>query len=567
MPKEKWVIQPQPSSEEVNRLQELLNIEATPATLLAQRGLSSFDEAKAFFKPKLEDLHDPFLMKDMKKAVDRLLKALENEENILVYGDYDVDGTTAVSLMYSQLKRLHPQIAYYIPDRYSEGYGVSEKGIQFAIDNSFDLIITLDCGIKAHEKIATAQKNGIDVIVCDHHNVSDTVPNAFAILNPKQPDCDYPFKELCGCGVGFKFLQALYQQQNWDQKPLLRQLDLVATATAADIVPIIGENRTLAHFGLMLVNQQPSIRIKTLLKSAGLKKAAYSISDIVFYVSPRINAAGRISHGKYAVALLTAESLEEAEGIAAKINEENRDRKELDQQITQEALAQIDDSMKFSSVVYDGSWHKGVIGIVASRLIEQHYRPTVVLTNSNGHIAGSVRSIKGVDVYEVLEKCSMHLEQFGGHKYAAGLTLEPKNLEAFKKAFEHEVKTATQGALPPEEIKADTTWHIHDINDRSYKVIKRMEPFGPGNMRPSFYTNQVYCSAPPKVLAEKHLKLQLKSVGNAKKEMTALWWNSVEHLPIFEEQTPFQLIYTLEENHWNGNVTLQLQVKDIKPIT
>src|SRR6187402_1048935 len=416
----RWTLKPKPAEEKIKHLAQALNVEEFVAALLIQRGVETFEQAKLFFRPTLDDLHDPYLMKDMDKAVERIEKAIENQENILVFGDYDVDGTTAVSLVSSYLKTYYPNIATYIPDRYNEGYGISYAGIDFADDNEFSLIIALDCGIKSIDHVAYAKARNIDFIICDHHRPGEFLPEAVAVLDPKREDCEYPYDELCGCGVGFKLIQALAQNRNQTIEDLLPYLDLVATAIAADIVPITGENRVLAKFGLEVINTNPRPGIKALIQN--VKKKVLTITDVVFIVAPRINAAGRIKHGNHAVALLTEFDLEQAEEFAAQIEGLNADRKDLDKQITHEALSQIEENLeqeKFATVVYSENWHKGVIGIVASRLTETYYRPTIVFTKSGDKLAASARSVKDFDVYNALEACSQHLDQFGGHMYAA----------------------------------------------------------------------------------------------------------------------------------------------------
>jgi len=433
----RWTLLPKPEKEKVDHLAQSLGVEPFVATLLVQRGIETFEEAKKFFRPSLEDLHNPYLMKDMDKAVVRIEKAIENQENILIYGDYDVDGTTSVALLSSYLKTYYPNVATYIPDRYDEGYGISYQGIDFAEDNGFSLIIALDCGIKAIEKVAYASEKGIDFIICDHHRPGGEIPKAVAVLDPKRDDCEYPYKELCGCGVGFKLIQALAQNRGQKTEDLLLYLDLVATAIGADIVPITGENRILAHFGLKVINANPRTGFKAILKQ--VKKETLTITDVVFIIAPRINAAGRMKHGNHAVTLLTETDINKAAEYAVEIEAFNTERKETDQQITEEALRQIIENKeenRMTTVVYKDSWHKGVIGIVASRLTETYYRPTLVFTKNGDTLAASARSVKGFDVYNALEGCSEYIEQFGGHKYAAGLTLFEKDFENFKKTFE-----------------------------------------------------------------------------------------------------------------------------------
>ena len=488
----RWTLKPKPEVEKVEALQKVLQVDTITATLLIQRGIETYEDAKMFFRPSLDHLHDPFLMKDMDKAVARIEKAISNNENILVFGDYDVDGTTAVALMSSYLKTQQENIATYIPDRYDEGYGISYKGIDFAHDNDFSLIIALDCGIKAIDKIAYAKEKNIDFIICDHHRPGSILPNAIAVLDPKREDCEYPYKELCGCGVGFKLVQALASKDNKTIEDLAEYLDLVATAIGADIVPITGENRALAYFGLQVINSNPRPGIKAIINQ--VKKEELTITDVVFIVAPRINAAGRMKHGDYAVTLLTETDINLAITYASEIEEFNLDRRETDKQITKEALKQIEaqnEQKKFTTVVYDETWHKGVIGIVASRLIETYYRPTLVFTKSGDRLAASARSVSGFDVYNALEACAEHIEQFGGHKYAAGLTLKEENYKAFKQAFEDVVsKTIDKNQLTP-EIKIETQIDLKDITPKFYRILKQFMPFGPGNMTPIFMTENL----------------------------------------------------------------------------
>jgi len=483
----RWTLKPSPSLEKVKNLSEALSISETLASLLVQRTIESFEQARLFFRPSLDDLHDPFLMQDMLQAVERIELAILEEENILVFGDYDVDGTTAVSLMSSYLKSYYPNVASYIPDRYEEGYGVSYQGIDFADDNDFKLIIALDCGIKAIDKVAYAADKGIDFIICDHHRPGDELPKAVAVLDAKRDDCNYPYDELCGCGVGFKLIQALGSRRGQTINDLTGYLDLVATAIAADIVPMTGENRILAHFGLVRINTHPRSGIKAIINQ--LKKDVLTITDVVFIIAPRINAAGRMKHGMHAVELLTSDDLEAAINFAKSIEVYNADRKELDKKITIEALVQIEEhneTSNFTSVVYQEDWHKGVIGIVASRLIETYYRPTLVFTKNGDKLAASARSVSGFDVYNALEACSEYIEQFGGHKYAAGLTLLEENYEKFKDKFEEVVKNSIPEELRTAEIKIDTEIELNDITDKTMRIIHQFGPFGPQNMKPVF---------------------------------------------------------------------------------
>ncbi|CAM1342771.1 single-stranded-DNA-specific exonuclease RecJ [Tenacibaculum amylolyticum] len=560
----RWKVKPLPDSEVTEKLATDLSIDTKLASILAQRGIRSFDEAKHFFRPSLENLHDPFLMKDMKKAVARIEKAIETEEKILVYGDYDVDGTTAVSLMYSYLKETYPNIATYIPDRYKEGYGVSYQGIDFADDNDFTLIIALDCGIKAIDKVAYATEKGVDFIICDHHKPGEKIPNAIAVLNPKRVDCSYPYKELCGCGVGFKLIQALAQRKGKTIETLIPYLDLVVTAIAADIVPMTGENRVLAHYGLQVINSNPRAGIKALISSLSTK--IITTSHVVFTIAPRINAAGRIKHGTYAVELLTADTSETATEMAAAIEQFNIDRKELDKKITEAALYQIEDNNEtdtFTTVVYNENWHKGVIGIVASRLIETYYRPTLVFTKSGDKLAASARSVKGFDVYNALEACSEYIEQFGGHKYAAGLTLLPENYENFKWKFEEVVKNTIDKELLIPEVTIDTELEFLDITPKFFRILQQMAPFGPQNMRPIFKSSSVRDNGYGKQVGEDktHLKLTVFQ-GVSKNSFGAIGFGLGNKIDTV--QNTFEIVYQLEENTWNGNTSIQLQIKDLK---
>lgn len=561
----RWTIKPKPEATKVALLKEALQIDDVVTTLLLQRGIETYEDAKTFFRPSLSDLHDPFLMKDMDKAVTRIEQALANDENILVFGDYDVDGTSSVALMSSYLKTKTDTVATYIPDRYDEGYGVSYKGIDFAHDNDFSLIIALDCGVKAIDKVAYAKEKGIDFIICDHHRPGSDLPIAIAILDPKRDDCEYPFKELCGCGVGFKLIQALASKEGKTVEELAEYLDLVATAIGADIVPITGENRALAYFGLQVINENPRPGIKAIINL--VKKEELTITDVVFIVAPRINAAGRMKHGNYAVTLLTEMNHELAEQYAAEIEEFNLDRRETDQRITEEALQQIEEQNEqigFTTVVYQESWHKGVIGIVASRLIETYYRPTLVFTKSGDKLAASARSVSGFDVYNALEACSEHIEQFGGHKYAAGLTLKEENYEAFKQAFEDEVSKTIDKSLLTPEIKIDTQLDLPHINDKLWRIIKQFAPFGPGNMTPIFMTENLKDTGYGKCVGEddKHLRITVTQSG--KEKIVCIGFGLGDKLSLIKDRKPFKAVYSVDENHWQGNVSLQLKLRDIK---
>lgn len=561
----RWTIKSKPEKEKVQKLQSDLNVDELIATLLFQRGVENYEQAKTFFRPSLDDLHNPYLMKDMDKAVARIENAIEKGESILVFGDYDVDGTTAVSLVSSYLRSYYPNVATYIPDRYDEGYGISYKGIDFAEDNGFTLIIALDCGIKSIDHVAYANAKNIDFIICDHHRPGDELPNAIAVLDPKREDCFYPYDELCGCGVGFKLVQALAEHRGQTIEDLILYLDLVATAIAADIVPITGENRVLAKFGLEVINAKPRPGIKALIQN--VKKKVLTITDVVFIIAPRINAAGRIKHGNEAVALLTEYNLEQAEQFAAEIEQHNTDRKGLDKQITVEALSQIENNNEkenFTTVLYQENWHKGVIGIVASRLTETYYRPTIVFTKSGDKLAASARSVKYFDVYNALEACAEHLEQFGGHKYAAGMTLKEENYLAFKEAFEKEVRNTISPELLIQEIEVDAEINFSDINPRFIRLLSQFEPFGPGNMTPTFSTKNIKDTGYAKPLGkdDEHLKLFVKQ--NNSEGFGAIAFNHGTKLEMVSNQKPFEAVYCIDENEFNGKVTVQLRIKDLK---
>lgn len=564
----RWTLKPKPSEDKIKHLEQALNVEDFVAQLLVQRGIETFEEAKHFFRPSLEHLHDPYLMKDMEKAIERIENAIENNERILVFGDYDVDGTTAVSLVSSYLKSFYPNVATYIPDRYDEGYGVSFKGIDFADDNGFSLIIALDCGIKSIDHVAYAKERNIDFIICDHHRPGENLPEAVAILDPKRTDCNYPYDELCGCGIGFKLIQALGLNRNQTIENLTPYLDLVATAIAADIVPMTGENRVLAYFGLQVINNDPRPGIKALIHQ--IKKKTLDITDVVFIIAPRINAAGRIKHGNHAVELLTEFDFEQAQQFASEIEKYNSDRKDLDKHITKEAFQQIElnqEQKRFTTVVFQEDWHKGVIGIVASRLIETYYRPTLVFTKSGDKYAASARSVKGFDVYNALEACSEHLEQFGGHMYAAGMTLKAENYVIFKEAFERQVQETIHPDQLVPEIEIDAEINFSDITPKLSRILKQFEPFGPLNMTPVFLTKEVIDTGYAKKLgsADEHLKLfvkQPKSIGG--EGLAAIGFGLGNKIDLTTNQKPFQIAYCIDENEWNGKVSTQLRLKSIQ---
>lgn len=561
----RWTIKPKPSEEKVKQLAADLNIEEFVATLLVQRGIETFEQARQFFRPTLADLHNPYLMKDMDKAVERIELAIENGENILIFGDYDVDGTTAVSLVSSYLKTYYPNVATYIPDRYDEGYGVSFKGIDFADDNGFSLIIALDCGIKSIDHVAYAKERNIDFIICDHHRPGEFLPEAVAVLDPKRDDCTYPYDELCGCGIGFKLIQALGENRDQTIEDLTSYLDLVATAIAADIVPMTGENRVLAYFGLQVINSDPRPGFKALTHQ--VKKKTLDITDVVFIIAPRINAAGRIKHGNHAVELLTEFDFEQAQQFASEIEAYNSERKDLDKQITKEALGQIienNEEKRFTTVVFQEDWHKGVIGIVASRLIETYYRPTLVFTKSGDKYAASARSVKGFDVYNALEACSEHLEQFGGHMYAAGMTLLEENYLAFKNAFEKVVEETIHPDMLIPEISIDAEINLTDITPKLTRILKQFEPFGPQNMTPVFLTKNVKDTGYAQKLGadEEHLKLFVRQ--NNSEGMAAIGFGLGNKIELTTNKKPFEAVYCIDENEWNGKTSVQLRLKDIE---
>ncbi len=559
----RWRILPH-NIELTNALVKALSINSILCQILTQRGIQTFEAAKDFFRPNLNHLHDPWLMKDMEKAVQRIETAFKKNEHILVFGDYDVDGTTSVASMYQFLKKLYSNVDYYIPHRYKEGYGVSKMGIDFAKENNFTLIISLDCGIKSADLIAYAKNLGIDFIVCDHHLPDAILPIAVAILNPKQQDCNYPYKELCGCGVGLKLMQALADKFTLEPESYLQYLDLIATAIAADIVPINGENRTLAYFGLERVNNNPSVGIKTLMQLAAVKDKM-TISNLVFIIAPRINAAGRMDDAKKAVQLFIEQDVEQALEYAKILQSDNLDRKEADASITAEALSIIENSndaiTRKSTVVYREYWHKGVVGIVASRLIESYFRPTVVLAKSGEIVAGSARSVPGFNLYEAIYACKEHLIGFGGHFAAAGLTLEESKIEDFKNAFEEAVSNQiTPDQLIP-EIIIDAEIKFDEINLNFYNILTQMEPFGPENMRPVFVSKKVYNSGFSKVVKEQHIKFSLKQ-GNT--TMNGIGFSIASKFSLLEMNRPIDVVYTLDLNEWNGNKSIQIKVIDLR---
>lgn len=557
-----WKIK-QADTKVVDDLAVSLGVSTSIAQLLVLRGITTFDQAKQFFRPDFSQMHNPLLMKGMQNAVDRLQQAISNKEKILIYGDYDVDGTTSVAMMYAFLQELTPNITYYIPCRYKEGYGISLEGIDYAAANNFTLIIALDCGIRAVDQIEYANEKGIDFIICDHHNPASEIPNAKAVLNPKQEDCYYPFKELSGCGVGFKFIQAFSEQNNIPFEKITPLFDLLAISIAADLVPMTGENRLFAYFGLKQLNEHPRIGIKALM-DASKRKGKWTISDIVFGIAPRINAAGRIEHGKIAVDILTAANQESAAKLAEQIESLNSKRRGLDQEITKEALKMIDEQKK-STVVYSENWHKGVVGIAASRLIETHYKPTVVLAEKEGELTGSARSVKGFDLYSAIKSCEQYLEKFGGHKYAAGLSLKKENLQNFIEAFEKAVSsTITKEQLVP-EIGIDMELSLDDIDDKFFRIIQQFAPFGPQNRSPIFISKSVKDSGyGSKVGADKtHLRLNVTD-ENINKSISSIAFGLAHYFDKIKDSQHIDICYSIDENIWNGRKNLQLKIRDIK---
>jgi len=562
----RWNLLPKPNLETVTHLSKALGIDPLLSSLLVQRGITTYAQAKRFFRPSLEELHDPFLMQDMNLAVERIQRAIAAQEAILIYGDYDVDGTTSVALLSSYLKTYYPKVATYIPDRYAEGYGVSYKGIDYAKDNDITLIIALDCGIKAIEKVAYASKKGIDFIICDHHRPGENLPKAVAVLDPKREDCSYPYKELCGCGVGFKLIQALGSRRGQSIEDLVLYLDLVATAIGADIVPVTGENRVLAYYGLQVINSNPRVGYQAILKQ--VNKSTLTITDVVFIIAPRINAAGRMKHGNHAVSLLVETDPQSAAQWASEIELFNVDRKDADKQITKEALEQISqagEQTNNTTVVYKEHWHKGVIGIVASRLIETYYRPTLVFTKSGDTLAASARSVKGFDVYNALEGCAQYIEQFGGHKYAAGLTLQEKEYPNFKAQFEKVVSQTIDPKLLTPEINIDAQLDLTDITPKFHRILKQFAPFGPGNRQPVFMTQNLKDTGYGKrVGADKsHLRLTVKQVDSA--PIVGIGFGLGDKKDTACRKLPFKAVYCIDENQWQGKVSLQLRIKDIQP--
>ncbi len=566
----RWVLKQQGRKEANETLAKELNIEPVLANLLVQRGVRTFDEAKAFFRPQLDDLYDPFIMKDMDRAIERIEKGIQNNEHILVYGDYDVDGTTSVALVYSFFKEFYDNIGYYVPDRYSEGYGISLQGIQHAQEHKYTLVIALDCGIKANEKINYAKENGIDFIICDHHFPGDELPNACAVLDPKRPDCEYPFKDLSGCGVGFKLIQGYAQTNNIDFERIIPYLDLVVVSIASDIVSITDENRILSHYGLIQLNKDPREGLKSIINLSGLAGKDIAIDDIVFKIGPRINAAGRMESADKAVELLLANNARMAKIAANSVDSFNDARKNIDRNITKDALSLLAKEKelgeKKTTVLYNSKWNKGVVGIVASRLIETYYRPTVILTASNGLATGSARSVVGFDIYQAIEACSDLLENFGGHMYAAGLTLKIENVPEFIERFEKIVSETIEDKQLIPQVDIDARLDLSSITPKFYRVLKQFQPFGPGNMAPVFVTKEVADNGEGRIVgvSKEHLKLSLVQEDEPFKSFPAIAFQQADLYEYIHSGDFFDICYAIDENSFRGKTNLQLNIKDIK---
>jgi len=561
-----WIIEENTDNRTIEQLSKELNVNKIISSMLVKRGIKTFNQAKDFFRPKINQLHDPFLMKDMNEAVNRILQAIENKEPMMIFGDYDVDGTSSVALLSSFLKDIGAKLSTYIPDRNNEGYGISLKAIDLAEKNKETLIIALDCGIKANDQVQYALKKEIDFIICDHHNPSNQLPNAYAILNPKRKDCKYPFKELCGCGVGFKLIQAINQRKGLEMENIIHYLDLVAVAIAADIVPLIGENRILTYVGLQVINSNPRLGLHCLLQNNNKKE--FNVGDLMFYVGPRINAAGRMDHASLALELLLEKELDKGKKLAEKIEELNIQRREIEKNITEQALKKIDNENKLNSnstVVFEKSWNKGVIGIVASRLIEKHYKPTIVFCKSkDGNLTGSARSIKDVDLYKILEKCKANILKFGGHKYAAGLTIEENDYASFKESFEKAVGDYINNKLPENEIRIESKIELSSITPKFFRILNQFEPFGPGNRRPIFLSEHLSLKGGLNKIGKNREHLKLSVSQESDKTFSAIgFWLSEKATSISSNST-FSMLYTIDENTWNGITTIQLKIKDIK---
>ena len=564
-----WRFKPPVQEERVGALAEQINVQPFIAQLLIQRGIDDFDKAKKFFRPDLSDLHDPFLMKDMREAVDRLTSAIFNGEKIMIYGDYDVDGTTSVAMMYSFLKNMGQDVQFYIPDRYKEGYGLSELGVRAASDSGCKLMVALDCGITAIDEVELATELGLDLIICDHHKPGKNIPNATAVLDPLRVDCVYPYKYLSGCGVGFKLLQALTIDQSLDENVLYSYLDLLCISIGADIVAMTGENRVLAYFGLEKIRNDPRPGITSLFNHAGFNKSTVTISDVVFTLAPRINAAGRVKSARSAVKVMIADSIEEGNAFAKVVEQNNLDRRELDKEITTQALAQIENNKWYkdawSTVVYGEGWHKGVIGIVASRLIDNYYRPTIVLTKSGDTVTGSARSIEGLDIYQCLSECTECMIQFGGHTMAAGMTMKEEQVEPFKLKFDEVVRAKLEQAQLSPVVEIDREIGLDDIDDRGYRILRQFAPFGPGNMKPVFMTKDLVNAKWSRAVGNEgaHLKLHVRQADSKTPEFNGIGFRMGNWAEYVLEGKPFDAVYTLEENEWKGKASLQLNVKDL----
>ena len=561
----RWLIKELPIQKQIEELSQAININSYLAAILIQRGITDFETAKDFFRPALEQLHNPFLMKGMEKAVARLKKAIDSQEKILIYGDYDVDGTTSVALVASYLRKFYPHYEIYVPDRYAEGYGISLAGVEYAEQHDYTLIIALDCGIKSSELVDIATLKGIDFIICDHHLPGDDIPKAVAVLDPKQENCVYPYEELSGCGLGFKFMQGFAQKHRFENE-LYEYLDLVAVSIASDIVPITGENRILTYFGLIKLNENPRPGLKALKKIAEIKNEL-DVSGIVFTLGPRINAAGRVAHARAAVELLVSETEEEANTLAERLNLKNEIRKQFDSDITGEALAMIEGSEILrsakSTVLFKNTWHKGVIGIVAARCVEKYYRPTVILTESNNKITGSARSVSGFDLYGAILECSDLLEKFGGHKYAAGLTLDMNNLELFQQKFEQVVSSTITEAMLTPVVEIDTQIHFDVITPKFLNVLKQMAPFGPENPRPLFLASDVYVFNSLSSFKDRHVRFLARQNKNDN-IFQVVGFDMAEHYDKLARGDYFKMAFTIEENTYNGSTSIQLRIKDIK---
>lgn len=566
----KWVLREPSDPEKVDRLATEVGIDKVLADLLIKRGVETFAQARSFFRPSLDNLHDPFLMKDMDVAVERLHRAVVSGESILVYGDYDVDGTTAVALLYSFVRRFTDKVDFYIPDRYDEGYGVSFKGIDYAVESGAGLIVTLDCGIKAIDKVEYAASKGIDMIICDHHLPEDSLPAAVAVLDPKREDCHYPFDDLSGCGVGFKLVQAYSARYGVPFETLVPLLDLLVVSIASDLVTMVGENRILAHFGLRQLNENPCTGLQAMINLSSLEPGHVSIDDIVFKIGPRINAAGRMETGRLAVELLTSRSLSEAMQIGEKINESNNERKNIDREITQEALDMVQTGNCLCNgsamIVYNPQWNKGVVGIVASRLVEAYYKPTVVLTKSNGFVSGSARSISGFDLYGAIESCADLLENFGGHVYAAGLTLKEENLPEFARRMDEYISAKIETEMMTPVIEVDSKLNFARITPKFFRILKQFQPFGPGNHNPVFLTENVYDAGTGRKVGAGgvHMKLDLIQEDQPYHQISSIAFNMAEHYDHIKEGNPFDICYSIVENYYRGNSSIQLRIKDLR---